>query len=113
MKMPTGKAIQLGIPPPYAIESAKQEISKKEGIHPLFQQLSFKQRVLEDGHLSDEYCNVQYGSKLDVVVRQGSKYLHFTTHNMIAGNFQGVNFHKFCGLRATDEFLHKILGVLT
>ena len=75
MKMPTGQTIRLSIPHPYTIESVKQEISKKEGIPPHCQQLTFTGRVLEDGHTLDDY-NIQGRSILDLAVRQGSKYMY-------------------------------------
>ena len=73
--MPTGTTIQLSIPPPCTIESFKKEIFKEEDVHPLRQQLTFNGRVLEDGHIIDNY-NVQEGSTLDLVVRPGSKYMY-------------------------------------
>ena len=73
--MPTGNTVELCILLPYTTEIAKQVISRDKGIHPFCQQLTFNGRVLEDGHSLDEY-NVQYGSTLDLVVRQGSKYIY-------------------------------------
>ena len=75
VKIPTGNTIELSIPHPYTIESVKRVISREEGIHPYCQELTFNGRVLEDGHPLDEY-NVQYGSTLDLVSRQGSKYIY-------------------------------------
>ena len=51
-------------------------IYNREGIHPYCQQLTFNGRVLEDGHTFDEY-NIHKGSTLDLVVRPGSKYMHY------------------------------------
>ena len=85
--MPTGNTVELSIPPPYTVEITKQVIPRDEGIHPLCQQLTFNERVLEDGHTLDEY-NVQYGSTLDLVIRQGGKYIccvslyNLPTHNL-------------------------------
>ena len=73
--MPTGNTFELSILHPYTTERAKQKISRDEGIHPLRQQLTFNGRFLEDGHTFDEY-SIQYGSTLDLVVRQGSKYIY-------------------------------------
>ena len=74
VKMPTGKIIKLPISPPYTIESVKQGISKKEGIPPHCQWLTFSERLLEDGHSLIDY-NILYGSTLALVVR-GSKYMY-------------------------------------
>lgn len=74
MKIPTGNTVELCILPPFTTDHIKQAISKEEGMHPFRQRITFNERVLEDGHSLDEY-NVQYGSTLDVVVRQGSKYI--------------------------------------
>ena len=76
MKMSTGNTVEMGIPWPYIVESFKQVISQEKGIHPLCQQITFNGRVLEDGHIFDEY-NIQIGSTLDLVVRPGSKYIYF------------------------------------
>ena len=73
--MPSRKTIRLSIPSPYTIESVKQEISKKEGIPPHRQRLTFTGRVLEEGHTFDDY-DIEYGSTLDLVVRRGSKYMY-------------------------------------
>ena len=73
--MPTGKTIQAIIYPPYTIESVKQKIHYEEGIPPHCQQLTFAGRVLEDGCKFNDY-NIEYGSTLDLVVRQGSKYMY-------------------------------------
>ena len=75
VRIPTGNTIDIYIPEPYTVEIAKQEISRKQGIHPHDQQLIFNAKVLEGGHTFDEY-SVQYGSTLDLVVRQGSKYMY-------------------------------------
>ena len=75
MKMPTGNTVGMSIPKPYTVESFKQKISQKKGIHPLRQQIMFNGRVLEDGHSFDEY-NIQIGSTLDLVFRPGSKYIY-------------------------------------
>ena len=72
--MPTGNTVELNIPKPCTIESFKQVITMNKGIPPHYQQLTFEGRVLEDGHTFEEY-NIQYGSTLDLVVRQGSKYI--------------------------------------
>ena len=72
--MPTGKTIELPISPLNTIESVKQEISKKEGIPPHCQQLTFSERVLEDGYTLSDY-NIQDRLTLDLVVRRGSKYM--------------------------------------
>ena len=74
MKMPTGKTIQVIIYPPYTIESVKQKIHYKEGIPPHCQQLTFNERVLEDGHTFNDY-NIEYESTIDLVVK-GSKYMY-------------------------------------
>ena len=73
--MPAGNTIEMSIPEPFTIESLKQVISKKKGIHPLRQQITFNGRVFEDGHELMEY-NVQIGSSLDLVVRPGSKSIY-------------------------------------
>ena len=73
--MPSGKTIQLDISDPYTIAKVRQEVSRREGIPPHCQQLTFTGRVLEDGHALTDY-NIQYESKLDLMVRHGSKYIH-------------------------------------
>ena len=73
--IPSGKTIGLYIYHPYTIEEVRQEISRREGIPPHCQQLTFTGRVLEDGHALTDY-NMQYGSKLDLMVRHGSKYIY-------------------------------------
>ena len=75
MKLSAGNTVEMRIPKPYTVESLKQMISQKKGIHPLRQQINFNGRVLEDGHTFDE-CNIQNGSTLDLVVRPGSKYIY-------------------------------------
>lgn len=71
--MPTGNIIELRVPEPYTTKSAKQEITRKEGISAQFQQLTFNGKVLEDGHTFDEY-NILYGSTLYLVDKAGSKH---------------------------------------
>lgn len=73
MKLPTGNTVELYVPEPFAIDSIRQAVSQKEGIPPHCLQLKFKKSVLEDGHTLDEY-GIEYESKLDLVVRKGSKY---------------------------------------
>ena len=75
MKMPTGQTIRLLMFSPFTIESVKQEISKKEGIPPLCQELTFTGRALEEGHTFDDY-NIQDRSTIDLAVRHGSKYMY-------------------------------------
>ena len=74
VKMSTGKTIKLSLSPPYTIERVEQEISKEEGIPPHCQQLTFTERVLEDGHTLKDY-DIQDESTLHLVVR-GSKYMY-------------------------------------
>ena len=73
--MPAGNTVEMSIPKPFTIESLKQVISKKKGIYPLCQRITFNGRVLEDGHELMEY-NIQIGSTLDLVVNGGSKYIY-------------------------------------
>ena len=70
--MPAGNTVEMSIPEPFTIESLKQVISQEKGIHPFRQQITFNERVLEDGHELMEY-NMWIGSSLDLVVRPGSK----------------------------------------
>lgn len=72
VKTPTGNTIELYVPEPYTTESAKQEITREEGIAAHFQHLTFNGRVLEDGHTFDEYY-IEYGSTLYLVDRPGCK----------------------------------------
>ena len=74
VKMPTGNTIKVYVPETYTVKSLKQVISKKRGMHPLCQQLTFNGRVLEDRHSLVE-C-MKCGSKVDLMVRQGSKYIY-------------------------------------
>ena len=74
--MPSGKTIQLDIFHPYTVEKVRQEISRREGIPPHCQQLTFTGRVLEDGHALTDYNIQYYESKLDLMVRHASKYIH-------------------------------------
>ena len=65
--MPTGRIIQLIVSHPCAVEDVKRKISRREGIPPHSQRLTYNGRVLEDGVEVYDY-SIQNGSKLELTV---------------------------------------------
>ena len=110
VKIFRGNTVKLSVPYPYITERCKQMISKDKGVPPHYQQLTFHGQVLEDGHTFEEY-NIQYGSTLDLVVRQGSEYIYCVllwnmlkfTYSQPASNYPDTKRRYFSGDTA---FIH-------